>query len=370
MKNIVTVCKINECAGCMACLDICPQNAISVEDNMEYMNAVIDTKLCINCEACHKVCQQNTSAQLRQPQRWLQGWGTENTRTTSSSGGFGQEIMRTMLRNGGAVAACRLKNGEFIFELFEDEGRIPEFIGSKYVKSNPIGIYLKIKEKLKTGKKVLFIGLPCQVSSLRNYMRDDQNLYTVDLICHGTPSVKILQEAIREYGYNLAETKAIYFRSADRFAIETQPVRIVPQGVQDRYTMAFLKSLCYTENCYSCHYAQTERVGDLTIGDSWGTEMISELSKGVSLVICQTKKGQELLDQMNFHFYPVDLPNSIRKNKQLQNPSQMPPEREAFFDALRKGKKFRKAVFNAYPRICIRQDAKSFLLKLHLIGRM
>ena len=61
---------------------------------------------------------------------------------------------------------------------------------------------------------------------------------------------------------------AIYFRSSDKFAIETQPLGIVPKGVQDRYTMAFLKGLCYTENCYTCQYAQVARAGDLTIGDS------------------------------------------------------------------------------------------------------
>lgn len=47
------------------------------------------------------------------------------------------------------------------------------------------------------------------------------------------------------------------------------------------------------------------RAGDLTIGDSWGTEMTSELPKGVSLVLCQTKKGQELLDLMDFNLFNV-----------------------------------------------------------------
>ena len=250
------VCKKNKCAGCMACVDICPKQAISVLDDMEHMNAVIDANLCVNCNACHNVCQQNKPAELRNPQSWFQGWGNENTRATSSSGGLGQELMRTMLRAGGVVAACRFRDGEFKFELIEKESEIDAFIGSKYVKSNPIGIYRKIKEKLKENRKVLFIGLPCQVSSLRNYVNDDRNLYTVDLICHGSPSVKLLQKAVNEYGYDLSKVKSICFRHSDRFAIETQPVRLVAKGVQDRYTLAFLKGLCYTENCYSCQYAQ------------------------------------------------------------------------------------------------------------------
>ena len=361
-----TVCKENMCAGCMACVDICPKRAVSIVDDIEYMNAIIDTSLCVNCNACHNVCQQNRPAKLRKPQSWFQGWGNKDIRATSSSGGLGQELMRTMLRTGGVVAACRLRDGEFKFELIEKESEIGAFIGSKYVKSNPIGIYRKIKDKLKENKKVLFIGLPCQVSSLRNYVRDDNNLYTVDLICHGSPSVKLLQKAIKEYGYDLSKVKSIYFRKSNHFSIETQPIRIVPEGVRDRYTMAFLRGFCYTENCYSCDYAQTYRVGDLTIGDSWGTEMKEELPKGISLVMCQTEKGKDLLDLLEFNLFDVDFNNSVQKNKQLQSPSPMPSERKQFFEDLRAGKKFKIAVRKAYPKECIKQDIKSALIKLHL----
>lgn len=363
-----TVCKINKCAGCMACVDICPKQAISVVDDIEHMNAVIDSNLCINCNACHKICQNNNPPILKEPQKWLQGWGNKQTRSTSSSGGFGQEVMRAMLRSGGAVAACKFESGEFKFELFDDESRIAEFIGSKYVKSNPVGIYRAIKNRLKTGKKVLFIGLPCQVASLRNYVKDDMNLYTIDLICHGSPSVKLLQKAINEYGYDLSKVKTIYFRSADKYAIETRPVGIVPKGVQDRYTMAFLKGLCYTENCYTCQYAQMARAGDLTIGDSWGTELILELPKGISLILCQTKKGQELLDLMDFNFFNVEKEESVNQNKQLQHPSNVPKERKRFFEEMHEGKKFNSVVMRAYPKDCIKQNIKGVLITMNLWG--
>ena len=361
-----TVCRENMCAGCMACVDICPRHAVSIVDDIEYMNAIIDTNLCINCNACHNICQQNKPAELRKPQKWFQGWGNEETRATSSSGGLGQELMRTMLRSGGVVAACRLCDGEFKFELIEKESEINAFIGSKYVKSNPIGIYRKIKEKLKENRKVLFIGLPCQVSSLRNYVKDNNQLYTVDLICHGSPSAKLLQKAIEEYGYDLSKVKSIYFRQSNHFSIETQPIRLVPEGVRDRYTLAFLKGLCYTENCYSCYYAQTYRVGDLTIGDSWGTEMAEELPKGISFVMCQTEKGKALLDLLEFNFFDVDFNNSVQKNKQLQSPSPIPSARKQFFADLNAGKKFKFAVRKAYPKECIKQDIKSILITLHL----
>ena len=39
--------------------------------------------------------------------------------------------------------------------------------------------------------------------------------------------------------------------------------------------------------------------------------MSGELSKGVSLALCQTEKGQELLDMMDFNFYDVDIDAAI-----------------------------------------------------------
>ena len=68
-----TVCKKNECSGCMACIDICPVNAINVQDDIEYMNAYINPDVCIHCNACSDVCQCNHPSQLNEPIRWYQG---------------------------------------------------------------------------------------------------------------------------------------------------------------------------------------------------------------------------------------------------------------------------------------------------------
>lgn len=91
------------------------------------------------------------------------------------------------------------------YDKEKETSGLGHFVGSKYVKSNPVGIYDKVVEKLKNGNSVLFIGLPCQVAAVKNYMlamSDNirENLYTVDLICHGSPSPKILKLALYEKG--------------------------------------------------------------------------------------------------------------------------------------------------------------------------
>ena len=46
---MVTVCEKDQCAGCMACLEVCSKNAINIKDSIKSYNAIIDEKLCINC---------------------------------------------------------------------------------------------------------------------------------------------------------------------------------------------------------------------------------------------------------------------------------------------------------------------------------
>ena len=51
-----TVCEINKCNGCMACVSVCNKNCIKIIDSMENMNCIIDEKLCVNCNKCRNVC--------------------------------------------------------------------------------------------------------------------------------------------------------------------------------------------------------------------------------------------------------------------------------------------------------------------------
>ena len=367
-----TVCKLNMCAGCMACVDICPKNAITIQDNLISYNAVINENMCIECGACYKVCQNNNPQKMELPKEWYQGWAKNvKIRQESSSGGYATAIADSFIVNGGIVCSCVFKSGEFLFDFVENTAELNKFSGSKYVKSNPIGVYKSIKDRLIKGKRLLFIGLPCQVSALRNFVGKEleNNLYTCDLICHGTPSPKLLQIFLAQYGKELSALKEISFRKKTSFMISSNNKGIITDGVSDKYSIAFLNSLIYTENCYSCKYAKQNRVSDLTLGDSWGSDLdTSEKEKGISLVLCQTKKGKELLEKAKIHMEKVDLDKSIANNHQLKNPSKKPEGRGLFFRQL-KHKGFNKAVFRRFPRQCIRQDVKRILIKLKLLHR-
>lgn len=365
-----TVCTTNQCAGCMACVDICPKSAITVQDNLDSYNALIDEKKCIKCNACHNVCQYNYPAQLKKSIAWKQGWASDEIRSKGSSGGLGTAIIKSFIGEHCYVAACCFRKGEFVFDITNNVEDSYEFTGSKYVKSNPEGIYKKVRDRLLHGNRVLFIGLPCQVSSMKNFIgeRLQKNLYTIDLICHGSPSPQLLALSMKEYGFDIDKIKNIYFRQNTSFGLMADIRRVVPNRVLDRYLIAFLKGLCYTDNCYNCHYAQAQRAGDITLGDSWGTELKEEMRNGVSLALCQTEKGIELLNTAGLTLKDVDLKNAIENNHQLREPSAKPAGREKFFNTLNKTGNFNKAVASVYKKECFKEDLKKTLISLHIIG--
>ena len=360
---MITVCEKGKCTGCMECIDICPKGAIQVVDSMIEYNAIIDLEKCINCNACHKACQNNHELMLVKPICWNQGWAAdENIREESSSGGLATAIERAFIRNGGVVCSCTFHSGRFEFDFAETEGEVGKFLGSKYVKSNPGGIYKKVLERLKDGEKILFVGLPCQVAAAKHYTKNHHNLYTIDLICHGTPSPKILEKFLDDYDIKLVDIERIKFRVKNSFKLEQNGKQFAVPTVTDNYLMTFLNSTSYTENCYQCNYAQLGRAGDITLGDSWGSELEKKIQdKGVSLILCQSEKGKKLIEQSDLVLKDVELKRAIEHNHQLQHPSQKPQQREAFFRELNKGCTFKNAVRKCYPERYLKDTVKTLL---------
>lgn len=360
-----TVCKENKCNGCKACIDKCPKSCITFKDDINYMNCYIDDTKCINCHICEKVCPNTTAVQMNEPIYWKQGW-TELDRSISSSGGAAYSIINYFIQNGGYVASCLFKDGDFIFDITNELSVAKKFVGSKYVKSNPNGIYEKVTQIIKNNK-VLFIGLPCQVAALKNRVSDHKNLYTIDLICHGTPSFKLLNKYLVENDLNLAKIKDIKFRKKEnmRFSIDGEKVTL--SRVTDEYLITFLESINYTENCYSCQFANLKRVSDMTLGDSWGTEYIHEEKKGVSLILCNTEKGIKLLEKSKMILKDVNLNLAVKNNHQLSKPSLKPKNRDKFLYLISDGKTYRYATLICLPKSFLKQRIKSLMIKFHII---
>lgn len=227
--------------------------------------------------------------------------------------------------------------------------------GSKYVQSDIGTTYEEAKEDLIAGKKVLFSGTPCNIAGLKKFLRKDyDNLFTVEIICHGVPSKKLFQDFLDDYSNKLGGTiKEFYFR--DKSKGQGMITRVVWNDDQEKvkekviasgllsYTNFFLKSYTYRINCYSCPYATRDRVADLTIGDFWGfheeypnykeSEGLSN-GKGISCVLVNNKQGQNMLNQCNNDFILMssEFEKVDRHNDQLHTPSKYSHKRELILD--------------------------------------
>lgn len=200
---------------------------------------------------------------------------------------------------------------------------------SKYVQSDVRRLFGQVKADLQAGKPVLFIGTPCQVAGLKNYIkRIPEHLYLVDLICHGVPSQQMLHEHINHI-LNGRSAEQLSFRKGQLFRIELT-VRCgtvySSEPHKDMYYRAFLKGISYRESCYRCPFARKERVSDVTIGDFWGLQDAASLpldvSEGISVLLPTSEKGKSLIAAANadMQIYERNVEEAVEGNTQLYRP--------------------------------------------------
>ena len=368
-----TVCKVNECSGCGLCKEKCSMGAISIDDSLDAYNAVINEDICVECKLCKNICPNNINVKFKKTIQWYQGWAkNKQIRANSTSGGVAAAISRSFVKKfNGAICSCVYENGRFVYKIAETLADLDRYAGSKYVKSDLQGSYKIIGEKLKQGQRVLFIGLPCQVAAIRNYVGDENGdlLYLVDLICHGSPSPKLLKVYLYEQQQDITVIEDIKFRQKNNYKLfvkktdEKKYISIESKAVQNLYSFAYQKSLINTESCYNCKYAKLERVSDITLGDSWGSSLAdAEKRKGISLIMCQTDKGHELVLGADINLQRVEVKKAIMANSQLSSPERMPKNRPLFFQAINKTGSFKAGIFLAFPSKAVKHTLKKYII--------
>jgi len=302
--------KTKDCSGCRACENICPRNAIKIicdEKGFKYPN--INEKDCINCNSCKKVCPMLSEIEkMEQIKIYASKNKNEEIRNTSSSGGVFSSLAEYIINQNGVVFGAIFDN-EFkvVHAKASNLEELQKIRTSKYVQSDLKNIYKQVKEELKNGKKVLFSGTPCQVAGIKNYIGENGNLYLIDIVCHGVPSPKIFEDykAYLEEKYN-SKIVDINFRYKIDNKIQKIKVEfengnryISSFNENDYMYKLFLNDLILRDSCYECKFKNINRATDISLADFWGIEKTNKKDfddqKGVSLILVNTKKGYELL---------------------------------------------------------------------------
>lgn len=336
---------VEGCCGCGACLNVCPKNAISFREDAEgFAYPSVDEGKCIDCSLCVKVCPVLSPDVERLP---LKVYAAKNRdlqeRIQSSSGGMFLPLAREVLRLGGQVFGVEFSEDfrSARHACASDADGVKRFSGSKYIQSDTGRTYSQTKMFLENGVPVLYSGTPCQIAGLRKFLRKDyENLYTVDLVCHGVPSPGIWRRYMDETAPE--GTASVNFRDKvtgwKRFSLvmkdSSGKVLFSQREDENVFMDGFLKNLYLRPSCYRCPARKGRSGSDLTIADYWHLKKTLpdfDDNTGVGLVLVNTAKGARLFDSVDFERVETPYAPAFAGNPAIENDFRPLKGREEFF---------------------------------------
>ena len=358
-----------DCTGCTACMAVCPVNCISMKpDEQGFLYPEADLDACINCGQCEARCpmrhpgyvdpecgeckaKDRFDGSLNTIQHAAAAITKDNeTWKLSASGGAFSEICRAVNR-----LLCEKKADVWVYgaafeglEVKHCGKKIPEiqdFRKSKYVQSDMQNCFREIKELLGKEEKVIFSGTPCQVAGLRAYLgKAYENLFCIDLICHGVGSPAVFKRYLEEAGrgdkvqrYTFrAKVKKYgnYHRYVSKIERESGKTEHV---CMDNYHRLFLNQLCLRKSCgENCPYRDVHRQGDVTIADFNNfSRLFPDIcdDRGYSTIVINTAKGERLFEQL-FEFmeiFPANVEDIKKYNPLFAGTAPGNPMSDDFF---------------------------------------
>lgn len=306
-----------DCCGCELCSIICPRNIIAMRADEEgFLYPFIQNEsLCINCRQCLSVCPAKTPGRV--PNQIIDSYGGHlleiESVKKSSSGGYATAISQAFIKNGGVVYGARYTNDYYgvTFSRAISLEELEPFRTSKYCQAKKGNIYKDVLKDLLEHRKVLFIGLPCEISALYHYVgKCIDNLFTISLVCHGPTSQKVQKDFVDSIESKLKS-------KINSFSVRYKqdgwkPYYILAKSVDGKvckqkfnvssYGTAFL--YMKRPSCSICKYKQgNDEFGlqsDITLGDfhSVRKNMPHYNKWGVSQLSIQSQKGKFLFEMI------------------------------------------------------------------------
>lgn len=327
------------CYGCRACEQICSHKAITMQTDVEgFLYPIIDTSKCTECGLCEKVCPTQDLNKNKilypTPTTCYAAWNNNlEERMQSTSGGLFYLLARSIIEDGGVVYGSAMNNNLSVEHIRATTVEALQLLrGSKYVQSNTLWTFSEVKADLKNGLKVLYSGTPCQIAGLRSFLlKDYENLYTIDLVCHGTPSPLIFKEHLNYLSNKYAsKVTSFLFRSKKKsgwspyiaYTFENKKKVTLKPG-NDFYAQCFYAGYLSRKSCYLCEYSQSKRTGDITLSDFWGSEPFNKRLKqirkyGYNMVMCNTEKGTNLIQKIMNQINTIELNTTIAINGDIR----------------------------------------------------
>lgn len=361
------------CCGCSACVQKCPKQCISMcEDKEGFLYPVVDEDVCVKCGLCEKVCTEYHPYEMHMP---LHAYACKNPnediREVSSSGGVFTLLAEKILEQNGVVFGTRYdENWKCVHDYIEEKKDIVKLRGSKYIASKIGDNFNKTLSFLKEGRKVLFVGTSCQIAGLNHFLgREYENLFTVEITCHGIPSPFIWEKYINEETKRMNVVNPVItgvnFRKKEigwkRFSLSLlvsentldskKEIELSEEHEKNAFMKLFLNDYILRPSCYQCPAKSGKTKSDLTLADFWHIDRIMpdyDDDKGVTLVYVNTDKGLSMIQSLNMDCRVV----SVKDATELKT---------AWFMERRPIPRYRRLLFKVSPFLSVRMLSKLFI---------
>lgn len=340
----------SKCCGCTACVNVCPVQCIVMrrdrDEGFDY--PVANPDICIGCGKCESVCPVLAPAEPSTP---LAAYAVrfEEFVDGSSSGGVFPALAKAVIDEGGvvfgAVMEPDLTVGHTEAETMDEVQRMR---GSKYVQSDLYSVFFDVKEYIKSGRKVLFTGTPCQVAGLHKYLGGKSDrLVTVDIACHGVPGPGLWEMYVKALGKRAgSEITAADFRDKSKGwrrygfkTVSTSGTSTSVRASEDPYMALFMQDMTLRPSCYNCPAKGGRSCSDLTVADLWSVARTAPQindDRGASGVLVNTHAGIELLEKTKPEYRLELSPDEVMSDNGGFAPSvQIPERRVEFFEGLK-----------------------------------
>lgn len=303
------------CYGCGVCSAICPKNIIKIEKSNDgfFVPFIEEKDKCINCGLCEKVCSYlHNDIVTPKDKSDIKSFSaysmSSDVRRTSTSGGISSEIAKELSESSYSLCGVEYNVNEKIAKHFITDN-IKEFEksrGSKYIQSKTDDAF----SSLLKGNKYVIFGSPCQIDSLRRFVRIkgwEDDYFFVDFFCHGVPSYNLWSKYITQIRSKFLLSNDIYFMFRDKkygwhnftMGMYTDDNKFFSKLTSnDLFLSMFLGNYCLNEPCYKCKFRLTNSSADIRFGDLWGRKYESD-EKGVSGLLSMTDRGNDLINRIS-----------------------------------------------------------------------
>ena len=304
------------------------------------MQAYNQYQKCIDCHACESVCpalNEKENASFQSVRGLVAQSFDDGILMNSSSGGLFYLLAEKAIKDGWYVCGCvfdhQWHTKHIVSNKIED---IHRMMGSKYEKSDLSNCFSQIKTLLKEKNNVLFVGTPCQIAGLKAYIRNNDFLHTIALVCHGSIERDVWDSYLQPekdcgniVSVSMRDKSRGWNNYGMKFVFEDGTIHSTYRNENGYFLNAFTMGLLERDRCLDCKIKSGSINADVLFGDAWslaGQIPNVDVEKGVSSIVVMSPEGEKLIQGIIEKTKYIDVPTEeiLRSNPRISSPAEKP----------------------------------------------